>query len=178
MELFEINTVNQLHTEKLIQKYGNINISLIKHNGDSNLRLSELKDEDGVLRTYAITIFSSVPYSDILTDINRSVKNGSSIGQTIKDFGCGIAKKTIANFIIDTPNFFNDYHKFTSCNLSEIYCKTDGGYEYYAEICEILCPSFKLHDSINEYENKSITEKIKNVLSLGDIYPENIILIK
>ena len=47
MKSLEINIVKQLHTEKLIQKYGNINISVIKHNGNNNLRLSELKDKEG-----------------------------------------------------------------------------------------------------------------------------------
>lgn len=172
----EINLVKQLHTEKLIKKYGSISVTVIKHS--DNLRLSELKDNNGILRTYAITIFSETPYSNKLMTIHNEIKNGASIGQTIKDFGCDIAKKTVANFIISTPVFFNDNKKFTCCQLSEIYCRIDDHYEFYAGICEIFCPSFKVPNSINKYENASICAKVKNVLARGKISPNDIILIK
>jgi hypothetical protein len=169
-----INTyiVNQLHSDKLIEKYGSINISVIKQ--DDNFRLAELKDSEGVLRTYAITIFPAILYSDKLMSIHQDVKNGSAIGQTIMEHGCDIAKRIISNFTIDTPNFFKDVKELTSGQLSEIYCRSDTSYEYYAEVCEIYCPSFKQTDTDKIYINEAILEKIQHILFLANIHFEKL----
>ncbi len=174
MESLEINIISQLHTEKLIQKYGCINISIKKQNG--NLRISELKDGDAVLRTYAITVFSTIPYSDELISIHKDVLNGSAIGQTIKQAGFDIIKKNVINFIIETPKFFNNKTELTTCQLFEIYCKVEAKYEYYAEVCEIYCPTFKPLKFKNEIIDTFILEKISHILSLASIDSKKIIL--
>jgi len=162
---------NELHTERLSDKYGPIIVNISSQ--IKNIRISELRDMNGILRTYAITIFSDNQLSGKLNELHEKIKGGLPIGETIKKFGYNIVKKNKIEFVIHTPAVFNSASLSTSGQYSEIYCEIQNNLEYYADICEIYCPDFV--KSSTDFDDDIISfEKVKGILKYAKIIPSDI----
>ncbi|MCD6018797.1 MAG: Uncharacterized protein K0S53_1918 [Bacteroidetes bacterium] len=177
MEFSESNINPGLHTDKLTQKYGGFKISIILQEGF--LRISEIRDLDNTLRTFAISTFTNSEYSEKLRNVHEKILTGLPIGETLRKNGFNVIKKILAEFTIEIPKLFNSEPGvlITTGQLSEISCKDEIKEEFYVTVCEINCPTFlKLSDK-HTYENQAISEKVYTHLKYAalDNYKFNLI---
>lgn len=168
MGFSESNSINELHTDKLIEKYGGFKVSIISQEG--NIRISELRDLGNTLRTFAISFFSTTEYSTKLKVVHDKILNGMPIGDTLRNNGFDVQKEVISNFVIEKPKIFQTSENFTHTTgqLSKISCRDELGSQFYAEVCEIYCPCFQIPKD-NLYSNDRIATRILELLTFAEI---------
>ena len=85
------NLTKKLHTDVLESKYGKIHSEVFRH--DNFMREAFLSDENGVARTYALTIFQYDRNNEEIKAIDDAIKNGGLIGKVFRDFGFEVRKR-------------------------------------------------------------------------------------
>lgn len=145
MEAF--NLVDRLHTDVLQDKYGRIEVRILRH--DDSLREVHLVDVKRVSRTYALTIFP--PYetrSAEILKIDSEIKAGKLIGAAFREHGYEIRKNVLDVFVIELPEglkaSFRMNDELAKVRLSEFLTRKDPEkIEHYATVFEIYHPNFR-----------------------------------
>jgi hypothetical protein len=135
----------KLHTDVLEEKYGEIHITILKHN--SKVRESLLIDSTNTTRTYALTFLNEWNNSEI-EEINENIKNKEAIGKAFREKGYLIRKNVLDVFIIKIPTWlkseFKTKEKYAKARLSEFYAKKQGEEPIiYGIVTEIYTPDFR-----------------------------------
>lgn len=86
--------INQLlHTDILKRLYSQVTVAV--ESQSDNVRKSHLLDELGISRTYAITHFHPLNWTDKVAQIAAEIRQGKSIGETFQRHGYNIHKKPV-----------------------------------------------------------------------------------
>ncbi len=148
------NLTKKLHTDVLESKYGKIHSEVFRH--DNFMREAFLSDENGVARTYALTIFQYDRNNEEIKAIDDAIKNGGLIGKVFRDFGFEVRKNVTGVFVIENPQWlrdkFSDKNEKSKSRLSEFYAKKETGEPIiYGTVLEVYSPDFRSAD-INEVD--------------------------
>ena len=96
-------SINDVHSQKLRLHYGTLNLQIVKH--INNTRIALLKDGKNVVCTLAITVFSTETYSENLQKIDKLVKNGGFIGESIMQSSFDMVKTALITFKLFSSEF-------------------------------------------------------------------------
>lgn len=138
--------VERLHTDVLEDKYGPITPIVLEHN--ARVRQVHLRDERGVSRTFAITLFPESGIPAPLSDIDHQIRAGGAIGKTFRDAGFEVRKNVLEVLIIKMPQHLKDAFQtdenFAKARTSEFLARSsDGGVFKYGTVIEIYHPDFR-----------------------------------
>lgn len=157
MEHFQLT--ERLHTDVLEEKYGQIHVEVLEHS--QSIRRAHLVDEQGVSRTYAVTLFPESWDNPEIAEINEKIANGQAIGKTFREYGYSIRKNVIDVYISEIPNWLRSRFKTdesqAKVRLSEFYAKKAGlAPIVYGVVAEIYSPDFR-PAVINLYDESQIS---------------------
>lgn len=136
----------QLHTEVLQDVYGPINIQVL--NDDNRIREILLTDQQGIARTYALTIKNTEwAWNKEMQRVNAAIRAGEAIGKTFKANGFSIRKNIIDVFVVKLPewlrNAFAHNSEMAKARISEFLVKKNQLIFNYGLITEIYSPDFR-----------------------------------
>lgn len=152
------STEKKLHTDHLEEKYGPIHSQVLRH--DNFMREVFLTDEEGIARTYALTIFEFDKNNAEIKEIDSEIKNNGLIGKTFRDHGYLVRKNVTDVFILEMPPLLIDEFRVFSINakarLSEFYAKKAYSEPViYGTVLEVYSPDFR-DPEINDYDLKQV----------------------
>ena len=157
-----------LHTDILEEKYGEIHTNILKHT--SKIREALLIDSKKITRTYALTFLNKWKNKEI-TKINKNLKNKKAIGKEFRKKGYLIRKNVLNVFIIKIPKWlkkeFQTEENYAKARLSEFYAKKRGNQPIiYGIVTEVYTPDFR-KPIINKIDKLQIGATTESLLQEG-----------
>jgi len=174
MEHFHLN--ERLHTDVLEEKYGPIHVEVLEHS--KSLRKAHLVDEDGISRTFAVTLFPDSWANPEIDEIDSKIASGQAIGKTFREHRYAIRKNVIDVYAVEIPEWlresFATEESFAKVRLSEFYAKKEGvDPVVYGVVAEIYTPDFR-SPIINPYDKSQISATtaalVKNKVPTQEIW--------
>lgn len=144
--LASFSLVNRLHTDFLEEKYGLIDVEVLQH--DNKLRIAHLRDQTGISRTFAVTVFPQNGCTDSLAKIDQQIRCGAAIGKAFRQQGYEIRKNVLEVFITRIPAqlqiAFDVCTDRAKARISEFLARHgEGPVELYGTVIEIYHPDFR-----------------------------------
>ena len=138
--------VGRLHTDVLEERFGPITTRVLRH--DDEIREAYLVDAGGVCRTFAVTLFPPGGYSASLTEVDREIRTGGSIGKTFRAHGYSICKNILKVLRVVLPEWlrraFSDASRFAKARMTEFLARRGRGpMQVYGTVIEIYHPDFR-----------------------------------
>lgn len=141
-----------LHTDTLEKKYGPLHAIVLRHDrygsvddGQDRIREAKLVDQEGVLRTYALTFLASRWEGDEMAAIDHEIGGGAMIGKTFRDHGYAIRRNFIHQADLAIPAWMQSEFRLEQAKahakLSEFYAKKeDAEPMLYGTLLEVMDP--------------------------------------
>jgi hypothetical protein len=172
--LAHFSTEKKLHTDHLEEKYGPIHSRVLRH--DNFMREVFLCDEEGVARTYALTIFEFDKNNAEIKEIDNEIRNNGLIGKAFRDHGYLVRKNVTDVFILEMPPLLIDEFKVFSttakARLSEFYAKKAYSEPIiYGTVLEVYSPDFR-DPEINDYDQKQVHPMTSILVQAGFTFDE------
>jgi hypothetical protein len=149
----------KLNTDSMEAKYGHITLEIRKHN--DSMRETMMNDMQGIGRTYALTFFPQNMAPEV-QEVNRWIQYRGFVGQSFRDAGFDLEKRTLDEFTIQIPSWLQKDFRTESINAKvkvyDMVVSKNGQSYLYGTIAEVYHPDFKAPENI-ESDNQDLCSK-------------------
>jgi hypothetical protein len=160
-------TKSILHTDALEERYGPIRAIVMRHDPlteKERVREAKLVDNNGILRTYALTFLTENNTDPELMEIDEKIHEGALMGRTFRDHGYEITRDVFAEFILPIPSWMQNEFRVTQKNacakLMEFRVQKKPKISFlYGVLLEIYSPDFCDPINFEIKNNKNALEK-------------------
>ena len=140
-----------LHTEALEARYGPIQAVVLRHDSldhdGERIREAKLVDQNGILRTYALTFLSDNNESEEFFAIDKKIKEGALMGQTFIAYGYKVIRTVLCDIALPLPvwmqNEFQVQQTVANAKLIEFRARKQRRTFTYGTLLEIYSPDFE-----------------------------------